>query len=106
MQFSKSGFSESLIQFMKIDDFHAQHIIQSIDQSYQTVCGRSFEAYDTYSAFAKKILSGNYAFVVKEIAANILRYIAWDVNRFSAQHMVEDILAEGIEPLLEEIIRD
>lgn len=32
--------------------------------------------------------------------------IAWDVNRFSAQHMVEDILAEGIEPLLEEIIRD
>jgi serine/threonine protein kinase len=105
MQFSNSGFSESLIQFMEIDDSHAQHIIQSIDQSYKTVCGRSFEAYDTYSAFAKKILSGNYAFVVKEIAANILRFVAWDVNRFSAQRMVEDILSEEIEPLLEEIVR-
>lgn len=105
MQFIASGFSDILFKFMDIDDSHAQHIIQSVDQAYQSVCGRSFEAYDVYSSFAKRILSEDYSFVVKEIAANILRYIAWDVNRFSAQHMIEDVISAGIEPLLEDIIR-
>jgi len=106
MQFTESGFSDILFKFMDIDDSHAQHIIQSVDQSYQSVCGRSFEAYDVYSAFAKQVLSQKYCFVVKEIAANILRYIAWDVNRFSAQYMVEDIINSGVEPLLEDVIRN
>ena len=43
--------------------------------------------------------------MVKEIAANILRYVAWDVNRFNAQHLVENIINGGIEPMLEDIIR-
>ena len=47
-----------------------------------------------------------FSFVVQEIAANIIRFIAWDVNRYSAQHMIEEIINEGIEPILEEIIRD
>lgn len=105
MQFIASGFSDILFKFMDIDDSHAQYIIQSVDQAYQSVCGRSFEAYDVYSSFAKRILSKDYSFVVKEIAANILRYVAWDVNRFSAQHMIEDVISAGIEPLLEDIIR-
>ena len=49
---------------------------------------------------------GRYSFVVKEIAANILRFVAWDVNRFNAQAMVEDLINEGIEPMLEDIIRN
>lgn len=44
--------------------------------------------------------------MVKEIATNILRYVAWDVNRFSAQHMVEDLMNAGVEPMLEDIIRN
>lgn len=106
MQFATSGFTDVLFTFMNIDDSHAQYIIQSIDQSYQSVCGRSFEAYDVYSSFAKQVLSQDYSFVVKEIAANILRYVAWDVNRFSAQHMIEELINTGVEPLLEEIIRN
>lgn len=105
MQSITTGFLDILFEFMDVDDAHAQHIIQSVDQTYQAVCGRSFEAYDVYSSFAKEVLSRHYSFVVKEIAANILRYVAWDVNRFSAQHMVENIINAGIEPLLEEIIR-
>lgn len=41
---------------------------------------------------------------MKEIAANILRYVAFDVNRFSAQRVVSDIKEIGLEPLLEEIL--
>ena len=47
-----------------------------------------------------------FSFVVKEIAANILRYVAWDVNRFNAQHMVENLLSIGMDPMLEDIIRN
>ena len=60
---------------------------------------------DISANFARNVLRGNYSYVVKETAANILRFVAWDVNRFSAQHMVENIINEGIEPLLEEVIR-
>jgi hypothetical protein len=35
---------------------------------------------------------------------NILRYIAYDVNRFFAQRLVEKAVETGIEPILEEII--
>ncbi len=82
------GFSDALISFMQANDDQAQYVIQSIEQSFRDVCGRSFEANDTFASFSNGVLKGNFSFVVKEIAATILRYIAWDVNRFSAQHMV------------------
>lgn len=99
-----SGFSSSLLQFMKCDETHAQHIIQSIDSTFRDVCGRSFKAYDPFASFAYKVLSNDFSFVIKEIAANILRYVASDVNRFSAQGMVEELKKKGLEPLLEDIL--
>lgn len=101
---SKDGFSHVLIQFMKCDNNHAMHIIQSIDSSFRETCGRSFAANDPFATFAYLVLKDNFPFVVKEIAASVLRYIASDVNRFSAQHMVEELLKTGIEPLLEDIL--
>jgi len=100
----KTGFSDVLLKFMDMDDAHAQHIIQSIDRSYRDVCGRSFEAYDPFAHFAYRVLKGNYSFVVKETAANILRFVAVDVNRFSVQRLVNDIKDIGVEPLLEDIL--
>lgn len=100
----KAGFADVLLEFMSADDAHAQHIIQIIDRSYQDVCGRSYEANDPFAYFAYRILKGQYSFVVKEIAANILRYVAFDVNRFSAQRLINDIKDIGLEPLLEEIL--
>ena len=106
MQSHTNGFSEILFQFMKLDDAHAEFVIQCIDKAYQTVSRRSFDVYDVYAIFAKRVLLDTFPFVVKEIAASILRYVAWDVNRFSAQHMVEEIIDEGIEPMLEDIIKN
>ena len=100
----KSGFSNALLKFMEIDETHAQHIVQSIDRSYQDVCGRSFSAYDPFAAFSYKVLKGNFSFVVKETAANILHYVAASVNRFYAHRLIEILKDDGIEPLLEEIL--
>ncbi len=106
MQSYRNGFSGALLCFMKMDEAHAEYVIQCIDKAYQDVCGRSYEAYDVYSSFANSVLRGPFSFVVKEIAANILRYVAWDVNRFNAQDMVKELLGIGLEPMLEDIIRD
>lgn len=100
----KQGFSVALLSFMHLDDNHALHIIQSLDKSYQEVCGRSFEAYDPFASFAYRVLRDNFPFVVKETAANILRFVATSVNRFSAQHMVQELIDDGLEPMIEDIL--
>lgn len=100
----KQGFSTVLLAFMHMDDSHALHIIQSIDKSYQKVCGRSFEAYDPFSAFAYSVLKDNFPFVVKETAANILRFVATAVNRFTARRMINELKEEGLEPMIEDIL--
>lgn len=104
LQANNTGYAYAFLEFMKIDDSHAEYIIQSVDKNYQEICGRTFEAYDSYSSFARNVLIGDYSFRIKEIAANILRYVAWDVNRFNAQHMVKEIINAGVDPMLEEII--
>jgi serine/threonine protein kinase len=98
------GFSNALLKFMKCTDTHAQYIIQSIDSTFRDVCGRSFDAHDPFATFSYKVLSADFSFIVKEIAANILRYVAKDVNRFSAQRLVEELKKKGLEPLLEDIL--
>ena len=102
--YEKKGFTDALINFMKINEEHALYVIQSVDKSYQQVCGRTFEAYDPFASFAYLILKNGFPYVVNEIAANILRFVAIDVNRFSAQRMIESIKNIGIEPMLEEIL--
>lgn len=100
----EKSFDKCLIHFMKRDEEHAQHIIQNIDSEYQNICNTSFSSYDPFAQFSFNILSGEFSYVVKEIAANILRSIANDINRFFAQKLVEDLKKLGIEPLLEDIL--
>lgn len=100
----KEGFVDVLLMFMKTSEEHALYIIQSIDRSYQEVCGRTFASYDQFASFAYLVLRSGFSYVVNETAANILRFVARDVNRFSAQHMIENIKNIGVEPMIEEIL--
>lgn len=100
----QAGWAEILLIFMKNGDNNAQHIIHAIDNSYQGVCGRSFAAYDPFAEFAFAVLKESFSFIVKEMAANILRFVAKDVNRFNAQHLVCEILNFGVEPMIAEIL--
>lgn len=98
------GFDGALLTYMHASEDNAQHIIQSIDKSYRDVCGRVFQSYDPFARFSTTVIGDAFSYLVKEIAANILRFIAWDVNRYCAQRMVNDLISTGIEPMLEEII--
>lgn len=53
-----------------------------------------------------RVIKDEFSFVVKEIAATMLRYVAWDVNRFSVQHMVRDLLLSDLDPMLKDIIKE
>ena len=100
----KEGFDDALLAFMKTSEEHALYVIQSIDQSYRDVCGRSFAAYDPFAAFAHTVLINQFPFVVNETAANILRFVAKDVNRFAAQRLLTDVIDRGVEPMIEDIL--
>ena len=99
-----NGFDRALLAYMHVSEDNAQHIIQSIDKSYRDICGRVFQAYDPFAQFSATVIGATFSYLVKEIAANILRFIAWDVNRYCAQRMVDGLISSGIEPILEEMI--
>ena len=52
----------------------------------------------------KEILKGHFSYNVNEVAAYILKYVAYDINRFNAQHKIERLINKGVEPLIETIL--
>lgn len=99
-----SKFDQALIRFMNDNDEKANHIIQSVESVYREEC-KTFESNDPIAKFACLVLKGNFSYTINEAAAIILHNIAFDVNRFSAQHLVEEILDMGVEPMLEDILK-
>lgn len=102
------GYQEALLTFMKIDAKHSMHIIQLISKEYEEIAGNRFESYDVFAYFALKVLSDSEAtfpFLVKEIAAKILKQVAFEVNRFNAQRMIDNLLRDGLEPMIEDILK-
>ncbi len=79
------------VNFEKCIKFHenAQNEEAILKKMASKVFDSDVEAYDPFAIFAYRVIKENFTFVVKEIAATILRYVATDVNRFSAQNLVE-----------------
>ena len=98
-----SGFSEALIKYMLIDDTKAEYIIESINDSYKDTC-TDFQDFDPIATFSNQILNNNNLSAAHDIAAGILSYIAYDVNRFYAQRLISDLDKRITEPYLKEIL--
>lgn len=98
-------FLDSIIEFIRGNDKRSTEVTKLVEESFQDYCGNSFSSYDSIAQLAYRILNDDsYAFVTKEIAARILNTIAYDVNRFSAQRLIENLTSKGIEPMIEEIL--
>ena len=98
------GFPEILIDYMRQNENHANDIILGVDKHYEHLCNK-FENFDAIANLMYLILLENsLSYVIKELAANILAYIAHTINRFFAQRLIKSIQKKGIEPLLEEIL--
>lgn len=64
-----------------------------------------FESYDPVADFAFSILQDDFSYLTKEKSAKILSYIAFSVNRFSSQRMIQNLIERGIDPLIEDILQ-
>lgn len=65
---------------------------------------KRFEDADPFASLAYEILKGHFSYNVNEVAAYILKYVAYDINRFNAQHKIERLINKGVEPLIETIL--
>lgn len=98
------GFLNILLEYMKQGDTQANDTIQGVETCFREICHK-FTDNDTIATFAYNVLlSDSLGYVVKELAANMLRYVAVDVNRYFAQGLVADIKKHGLEPMLEDIL--
>ena len=96
-------FIESLMVFMKLDDTHAIYIIQTIHSNYEQYLKR-FEDADPFASLSYRVLKEQFPFIVNEVAAQILHYVAYEVGRFSAQRKIDNLIENGIEPMIESIL--
>lgn len=96
-------FMNSIYKFIEKNKDSAIEIINLIHGNYKDVC-RYYEDYDNFAKLSYMILNGEYEFEVNRLAAEILKYVATDVNRFSAQGFIEDLIEKGIDPIIEKII--
>lgn len=99
------GLQPLLIIFMNIDDKHAKLIIQNVETGFREVCKHSFEDNDIFANFSYTVLKSKFSYMVNEVAANIMKDIAYDINRFNAQRLIENLLEGGLEPMIEDILK-
>ncbi|HFE4227226.1 TPA: protein kinase [Staphylococcus aureus] len=102
---SNNNEQACLIRYMQKNESSACDLIESINRKYQEFCGR-FEDYDPFAKLAYMILCNNFSYRVNETAARVLNYVAWSVNRFSAQDLIKGLINRGVEPLIEEKLKD
>lgn len=98
---SLPNFKTAVLKFISIDSRHANFFIEAIMDKYQEYY-RRFEDYDNLANIVYEIIIGQYEFPIKELAAEVLRYIAYYVNRFEAQVLIKRAIEKGIDPLIEE----
>src|SRR5699024_12370228 len=97
-------FKNVLIDYMKLNENNEIYVINSVGENFEDSCP-TFESNDPIASFANLVLQDQFSFLTKEKAARILSHIAYSVNRFSAQKMIERLIDRGIEPLIENVLK-
>ena len=80
------------------------YVINAVENNFKESCP-TFESYDPISSFAYSVIQDQFTYVTKEKAAKILHHVAYSVNRFSSQRMIERLVEKGVEPLIESVLQ-
>lgn len=86
------SFDKLLLNYMSTSDSRAIEIIDKISHNFQEYCGWSFAANDTFAYFSYLIIKNDFSQIIKNKAVSILNYVAWGVNRFYAQDLVNRLM--------------
>ena len=86
-----------------VADGSGAFVMDAIDQGMIQAC-KTWGDHDAFADFAEAIVLSKAAFDIKERACQTLSYIAWTVSRFHAQHLIEGMVAAGVDPMLEDLL--
>lgn len=93
----------ALLSFIKNDEKRTIETLQMIENEYINVCS-DWKHYDNFGIIAYNIIHDNFTYVAQEISARILYDIAYNQNRFNIQRLVEELISNGIDPTIEELL--
>ena len=97
------NFRFAITKFISIDHEHASFFIETISDKYQDFY-KNFQDYDNLAEIMYEIVIGKYKYPIKELSANILKYIAVYIGRFRSQDLIKKAISLGIDPFIEEIL--
>ena len=83
---------------------NAGFIVDAMGEGMEAACRNSFEDNDPFAEVAYAVINSAAEFDVRERACLILAYVARYVNRFRAQRLIDDLVSEGIDPTLEQVL--
>ena len=86
-----------------VADGSGAFVMDAIDQGMIQAC-KTWGDHDVFADIAEAIVLSKAAFDIKERACQTLSYIAWTVGRFHAQHLIEGMVAAGVDPMLEDLL--
>lgn len=99
-----TNYKLACFKFMKINSGNATFLLNKIYSTFKTEA-KTFSQNDIFASLAFDVLiDDGFDFLSKEIAAKILHYVAWEVNRFTAQRLINTLKENSIEPILENIL--
>ncbi len=88
---------------MCVADGSGAFVMDAIGQGMIQAC-KTWGDHDAFADIAEAIVLSKAAFDIKERACQTLSYIAWTVGRFHAQHLIEGMVAAGVNPMLEDLL--
>ena len=98
------NFFVGICSYINSNEDNAKYIIETITLYFDDVC-KKYDDYDRIVDICLYVLGlDGLEYYLKEKICKTLHYIAYAVNRFYAQRVIEKIIANGIEPSLEEIL--
>jgi len=99
-----NNFKNSLYHYFNDHPESISEILRFIELDMDNECNK-FEDADNFADIAEYILRKNLSrFEVREKAAEILNHVAFYINRYYAQGLIDSLIDNGIESMLEEIL--
>ncbi|WFD09788.1 protein kinase domain-containing protein [Tepidibacter hydrothermalis] len=99
-----------ILTFIEDNEKRMLEVMQAIFKYHDDACimrdGRhNFNRFDVFTSISYSLIRNNAPYLVQELAAKTLCQIAIQANRFNAQRKIEELIAYGIDPTIEDLLK-
>lgn len=104
----KNGFKDMLIIYIHKNPSTTTSLLEFLLANCADITS-TFEDADLFGEIGYSLLKNNtvnYSYDLKVAAAKLVRWAAWEVNRYNMQDKIHELVRLGIDPTLEEILEN